>query len=97
MTKWGTIRWRGEYVHVSRALAGEPVALIETETGDWTVRYFDLDLGRLHRKTLTVTSFERRRGKPRRRRLHHARGVDLMDNAAALPTTPQPPQPPQSP
>jgi putative transposase len=90
----GTIRWRGEHVHVTRALAGEPVALIERETGDWTVRYFDIDLGVLERVTLHVRPQGVRRRPSYRRRSRRASAGDLMDSAAALPTTPQPQQQP---
>ncbi len=90
VSEQGTIRWQGEHVHVSRALAGEAVALIETDGGDWTVRYFDLDLGVLERASLEVRPRGTRRRAPYRpRRRHRAPPVDLMDSADALPTTPQ--------
>lgn len=41
----GEIKWRGELVHVSSALAGEPVCVEETETGDWRLRFYDRTLG----------------------------------------------------
>lgn len=83
----GQIKWAGELIFVGEALIGEPVGVVETEHGDWLVRYADVELGYIHP--------QRRRLSPRPR---HAvnRPVDLMDSAAALPTTPQaqPPQPP---
>lgn len=92
----GTIRWRGEHVHVTRALAGEPVALVELESGDWMVRYFDIDLGVLDRMTLHVRPHGERRRAPYRRRKRRSSAVDLVDSAKALPTTPQPQQQPEA-
>jgi putative transposase len=80
----GQIKWAGELVFVGEALIGEPVGVAETETGDWLVRYADVELGYIH---------------PQRRRLspRPLRGVskpgDLMEIAGAIPTTPQAQQP----
>ncbi len=80
----GQIKWAGELIFVGEALIGEPVGVVETEGGDWLVRYADVELGYIH---------------PQRRRLRpgplHAanRPVDLMEIAAAIPTTPQAHQP----
>ncbi len=41
----GTIKWRGELVFVGEALIGEALALEETQTGSWQLRFFDLPLG----------------------------------------------------
>jgi hypothetical protein len=49
----GTIMWRQQRIYVGTTLVGEPVALIEMATGDWLVRFFDLDLGIIDRATLT--------------------------------------------
>ena len=80
----GQIKWAGELIFVGEALIGEPVGVIETESGDWLVRYADVELGYIH---------------PQRRRLSPRplpaanRPVDLMGIAAAIPTTPQAHQP----
>jgi transposase InsO family protein len=54
----GAVKWRGAEVYVSATLAGEPVAIEETEAGEWAVRFFAHRLGfidgkraRLVRKT----------------------------------------------
>lgn len=47
----GEIKWRGGCVFVSEAVAGEPVGIAETENGNWIVRFCDLDLGVIDRKT----------------------------------------------
>lgn len=86
----GTIMWRQHRIYVGTALVGEPVALVELATGDWLVRFFDLDLGIIDHTTLTLRTPVRKTRKPLRRR---RRPVDLMDNAPALPTIPQPQQP----
>ena len=54
----GAVKWRGAEVYVSATLAGEPVAIEETETGEWAMRFhahrlgfIDEKHGRLVRKT----------------------------------------------
>jgi transposase InsO family protein len=47
----GCIKWRGELVFVSSALCAEPVAVEETDKGQWLVRYFALPIGLIDRKT----------------------------------------------
>jgi putative transposase len=80
----GQIKWAGALIFVGEALIGEPVGVVETQSGDWLVRYAEVELGYIHP--------QRRRLSPRP--LHQAdRPVDLMDIAAAMPTTPQTHQP----
>jgi putative transposase len=43
----GEIKWRGSLLHVCSALAGEAVAVEETEGGTWRVRYFDVPIGEI--------------------------------------------------
>ena len=80
----GQIKWAGELIFVGEALIGEPVGILETEGGDWLVRYADVELGYIH---------------PQRRRLspRPLRGVskpgDLIEIAGAITTTPQAQQP----
>ena len=82
----GQIKWAGELIFVGEALIGEPVGVVETEGGDWLVRYAEVELGYIHP--------QRRRLSPRP--LHSVRRPgDLMDIAAAIPTTPQAHQPQQ--
>lgn len=47
----GQIKWQGELVFVSEAVRGEVVGLSETERGDWTVRFMQVELGRIERRT----------------------------------------------
>ncbi len=53
----GEIKWGGELVFVSEALAGEPVGIAETEGGDWLVRFCALDLGLIDRRSRTLRRF----------------------------------------
>ena len=41
----GEIKWQGALIHICSALVGEAVAVEETETGDWQVRFFDAPIG----------------------------------------------------
>ena len=38
----GQIKWAGELIFVGEALIGEPVGVVETDAGDWLVRYADV-------------------------------------------------------
>ena len=80
----GQIKWAGELIFVGEALIGEPVGITESERGDWLVRYADVELGYIHP--------QRRRLSPRPLRGASKPG-DLMEIAAAIPTTPHAPQP----
>ena len=56
----GAIKWGGELVFISETLAGEPVGLAETDTGDWIVRFADIDLGIIDRQTKKLHGFRPR-------------------------------------
>jgi len=84
----GQIKWAGELIFVGEALIGEPIGILETEGGDWLVRYAGVELGYIHP--------QRRRLSPRPLR-GASRPGDLMEIADAIPTTPQAPQPQQHP
>lgn len=79
----GEIRWCGARVYISETLAGEPVGLAETEGGLWTVMFGPVMLG-----TLDAAGVFR---KPTRRK-RSKQGCGFVDNADALPTSPQPQQ-----
>jgi len=53
----GEIKWGGDFVFVSEVLAGEPVGIAETESGDWIVRFLDLDLGIIDRRSKKLRRF----------------------------------------
>ncbi|MEO3434562.1 integrase core domain-containing protein [Inquilinus sp. CAU 1745] len=62
----GEIKWGGELVFVSEALVGEPVGITETESGAWLVRFCDVDLGLIDRRTHKLRRFAA--GRPARRK-----------------------------
>ena len=75
----GEIKWRGGLIFVSQVLVGEPVGVERTESGDWRVRYADVELGFIDTK----------RGRLSRWPLHRRLAGGLVDNANdALPTSP---------
>jgi transposase InsO family protein len=45
MRSSGDIKWKGDYIFISGALAGELVGIAELETGNHVVRFCDLDVG----------------------------------------------------
>jgi putative transposase len=47
----GEIKWCGDLIHVCSALAGEAVAVEETEDGSWRVRFFDVPVGIIDQQT----------------------------------------------
>jgi transposase InsO family protein len=51
----GQIKWQGELVFISEAVRREPVGLVETEHGDWTVHFMHVELGRVDRRTHRFT------------------------------------------
>ena len=53
----GEIKWGGEFVFLSQALAGEPVGIAETQDGDWIVRFCDIDLAVIDRRTRKLRRF----------------------------------------
>ncbi|MEA2819167.1 MAG: hypothetical protein QOJ86_1171 [Bradyrhizobium sp.] len=73
----GEIRWRNETIYVNQALAGEPIALEENAAG-WSVSYGPIVLG-----TIAHNENRLRKPKPKNKSCGH------VDNARALPTSPQ--------
>lgn len=55
VTANGQIKWQGDLVFISEAMRGEPVGLVETAGGDWTVRFMQVELGRIDRDTRRFT------------------------------------------
>jgi transposase InsO family protein len=55
VSKTGQISWSGGPIFVSEAVRGELVGLAETERGDWTVRFMQVELGRINRQTRRFT------------------------------------------
>jgi putative transposase len=51
----GYIKWQGELVFISEAVRRETVGLVETERGDWLVRFMHVELGRIDRRTRRFT------------------------------------------
>lgn len=79
----GAIRWQGEEIYITQALAGETVGLAQRADGSWLVRFGPVELGIIDH-----------RGDRLRKPKPAACGV--VDNPAGLPTTPQAQQPPQA-
>lgn len=79
----GAIRWQGEEIYITQALAGEAVALAKQADGSWLVRFGPIELGIIDH-----------RGDRLRKPKPAACGV--VDNPAGLPTTPQAHQPQQA-
>jgi len=80
----GQIKWRGGAIYISSALIGEPIGLSENADGSWTASFGPITLG-------VIPHGADRLRKPKRRR-----ACGLVDNANALPTTPQAQQQQQS-
>jgi transposase InsO family protein len=60
----GYIKWKADLIFVSEAVRHEVVGLVETERGDWLVRFMQIELGRIDRRTRRFTPawHGRRRG-----------------------------------
>jgi len=72
----GEVRWQGSTVYISEALIGEPIGLREEADGSWNVSYGPIELG-------VIAHRGDRLQKPKRRT------CGRVDNASALPTSPQ--------
>jgi len=53
----GEIKWGGDFIFISEILEGEWVGVAETQDGDWIVRFADIDLGTIDRKTKKLRRF----------------------------------------
>ena len=65
----GSIKWGGDLVFISETLKGEPVGIAETDSGDWIVRFADIDLGIIDRRTKKLHGF--RAARPGRAEAKH--------------------------
>ncbi|WP_292544712.1 integrase core domain-containing protein [Mesorhizobium sp.] len=50
----GAVKWRGTEIYVSATLAGEPIAIEETEDGEWTMRFHTHPLGFIDEKHMKL-------------------------------------------
>jgi putative transposase len=78
----GEIKWGGDLVFVSEALAGEPVGVAETEHGDWIVRFADVELGLIDRRTKKLRRFTA--GRPPRREAHPEQTGKTVNHVSGL-------------
>jgi transposase InsO family protein len=53
----GEIKWGGDLIFISETLDGELIGVAETQDGDWIVRFADIDLGVINRKTKKLRRF----------------------------------------
>ena len=72
----GDIKWGGDFIFVSEALAGEPIGITETEDGDWLACYAHLNLGIIDRASKKLRRFASPR--PGRRKARKERKVSPM-------------------
>jgi len=72
----GEIRWQGNTIYISAALIGEPIGLIESDDGGWSVCYGPVALG-------VIAHGGDRLRKPK------SPACGLVDNAARCPQGPQ--------
>lgn len=52
----GEIKWKGDFVYVSQALAGEPIALKQKNDYQWEIRFRTCSLGILDEATMKIYS-----------------------------------------
>ena len=76
----GSIKWGGDLVFISSPLAGEPVGIAK-DSGDWIVRFADIDLGIIDRRTKRLHGFRapgraaRKHNEPRTLPITHVTGL----------------------
>ena len=54
----GSIKWGSDLVFISETLTGEAAGIAETDSGDWIVRFADIDLGIIDRRTMRLHGFQ---------------------------------------
>jgi len=59
----GEIRWNGEFIYVSEALVGEPVALKQKDEHLWEIRFSSYPLGILNELTMKITPILSKEGR----------------------------------
>jgi hypothetical protein len=59
----GEIRWNGEFIYVSEALAGEPVALKQKGEHLWEIRFSSYPLGVFNELTMKITPILSKEGR----------------------------------
>jgi len=59
----GEIRWKAEFIYVSEALAGDPVALKQKEEHLWEIRFSSYPLGILNELTMKITPLLNKEGR----------------------------------
>ena len=47
----GEIKWQGKTIFISEALVGEPIGIRQIEDGHWLLRFADINLGLIDRRT----------------------------------------------
>jgi transposase InsO family protein len=52
----GEIKWRGDSIYICTSLIGETIGIEETEDGHWQVRFFDVPIGVIDRRTRKLRS-----------------------------------------
>jgi putative transposase len=78
----GEIKWGGELLFISEALIGEPVGIAETESGDWLVRFADVELGIVDRKTRKLR--RSLAGRPARQAAMQEQNVETVRHLSGL-------------
>src|SRR6266851_4160979 len=78
----GEIKWGGDFVFLSEALIGEPVGIAETEPGDWLVRFAEVELGIIDRKTKKLRRFMA--GRPARHKAHPQHTEETVRHVSGL-------------
>jgi putative transposase len=78
----GEIKWGGALVFVSEALAGEPVGIAETAHGDWLLRFADIELGIIDRRTGKLRRVAA--GRPARRNAQPEQTKETVRNVSGL-------------
>jgi putative transposase len=89
----GAIKWAGQSIFISEALAGEPIGIAETASGHFIVRFAGVDLGLIDWQTQRFRAFgppqPRRSG--RRPQTNDQAGGAVCDGRSLVGATPLPP------
>lgn len=73
----GEIKWNGAMVYVSQTLAGQAVAVTETDTGQWAISFYAQPLGIIDNKTMRLVRPSAAQPRPAGARSDHPERQEL--------------------
>jgi len=71
----GEIKWRGQMLYISQVLAGDAIALVPQDDGQWQISYSFYPLGILDEKLKKIICYKQWHGTTHRKSVNHVPGL----------------------